>query len=212
MTASSTLPALTQSNSAVLAFGRGSVAGWMAVVDSDGVTRMVARHNGKTSDSQRHILVLVKALRGPADGPAHPVAREGIEQQARIELQEWIDTNETDFMSGPGQRAVSVAQRALMSRIAQCIAGASAPERAQLAVALSVADRIVRAAREVTAERGLETWLSFWTPAMERREWLRAWRRVPSLQQVGLAMTRMARIDKRSTTRITALMVIEPQS
>ena len=184
----------------------------MAVVDSDGVTRMVARHNGKTSDSQRHILVLVKALRGPADGPADPVAREGIEQQARIELQEWIDTNDTDFMSGPGQRAVSASQRALMSRIAQVVEGASAPERAQLAVAVAVAERIVRAAREVAAERGLETWLSFWTPAMEAREWLRAWRRVPSLQQVGLAMTRMARIDKRSTSRITALMVIEPQS
>jgi hypothetical protein len=201
-----------QSESAVLAFGRGSVAGWMAVVESDGVTRMVARHNGKTSDAQRHVLTLVKGLRGPADGPADPDMRERVEQTARAELQEWIDSNEVDAMSGPDQRAVSVAQRALMACITQSVANASAPERAQLAVAATVAERIVRATREVAAEKGLETWFSMWTQDVAPREWLRAWRRIPSLQQVGLAMTRMARIDKHAPVRITALMVIEQNS
>jgi superfamily II DNA or RNA helicase len=206
MTAASVI---RQSESAVLAFGRGAVAGWMAVVESDGVTRMVARHSGKTSDGQRHVLTLVKGLRGPADGPADPDLREIVEQTARAELQEWIDTNDVDAMSGPDQRAVSVAQRALLARLTQTVANASAPERAQLAVAATVAERIARASREVAAEKGLELWLSLWTPTVAPRDWLRAWRRIPSLQQVGLAMTRMARIDKHSPVRITALMVIE---
>jgi hypothetical protein len=173
---------------------------------------MVARHSGKTSDGQRHVLTLVKGLRGPADGPSDPDLREIVEQTARAELQEWIDTNEADAMSGPDQRAVSVAQRALLARLTQSVANASAPERAQLAVAATVAERIARASREVAAEKGLELWLSMWTPTVSPRDWLRAWRRIPSLQQVGLAMTRMARIDRHSPARITALMVIEHSS
>lgn len=194
----------------VLAFGRGAVVGWMAVVDCDGVTRMVAHHENCTSDNQRHILALVKGLRGPADGPSDEDERAGIEAAARDQLREWIETNEVDFLSGPRNRAVSVAQRAAISRITEVMSAANAPERAQLIVAATIAERMVRAVREVAAERGLETWLSFWKPGTDPREWLRAWRRVPSLSQVGLAMTRMTRIDRYSTFKVTALMVVEP--
>jgi hypothetical protein len=207
----STTPALLESEAGVLAFGRGAIAGWMAVVYSDGVNRMVARHADRTSDSQSHILVLLRSLRGPADGPELSHQRERAEQSARRELQEWIDTNEVDFMSGPSQRAVSAPQRAVMARLAQVLGTLPAPQRAQLCVAAAVAERVVMAAREIAAERGLETWLSYWTRNSDPREWLRAWRRVPSLAQVGLAMTRMTRIDPHSASRVTALLVIEAE-
>ena len=96
-----------------------------------------------------------------------------------------------------------------MAKLAHLLDSISPVRRAQVAVSARIAENVIRAAKPLGAEQGLEQWLKSWRDNMNITEWLYGWKHVPSLKQTGLAFGRFSPVALDTDWKLDALLIIQ---